>query len=451
MPLATDLLDRSWAPVSIERTDAGLVEVRPLGAERIPPHVGSAIDLAGGTLVVDARPNREAERAPTAGDVPPTAYIFNSSLTGSWLSQLYGEAVAEQVMRIAASPEPGASTTDASRGTLSSPLIRLGQATWVHRWWPSGNPALHVRFPVELLELEIGALRWLAEDAFGDTSVAEQLLSPHLEVLLSCYDWNRYEQRGQGQAVVDDVLTTALRGVVDVVADSTPRFEDCLELLDAIDTGAQLRPDDWRRFDELLEASRSDLVLNRGSDSHSVQRGEASGWRRTTYDPRDVPPRTLSDVEDNIAWSVESADARRRIIVAAIAAPTLRAKPTGTPLMARVFVAGSPIVFPLEWTPSKSGAEFRGSAFLPNGITMSVDDIQIGVFHPAWAGPARSEWPAVDRAAQERAEITAMLLNRLTGVGERLARTAVQADPSSRPTAAEIVAKFSDRNGTTGS
>jgi hypothetical protein len=364
---------------------------------------------------------------------------------------VYGAAVVEQVQL--ASAEPTAATTvQASYGSLSEPMVRLGVATWLHRWWPSGNPALAVTFSVALLELEIGALRWLAEQAFIETSVIDRVLRPHAETLHSSYDWNRYSNAGFGQEVVDEVLTTALRGLVDTVPETVPGYQECADLLDSIDSGSQLSPDDWRLFAELLEAQQETLVVVRGKGGETLGAPE-TGWTALTStwgtaDVRDLPPRFVADVEGNVEWSVETAGGDARLTVTALAAPALAAAPEGGTLMARAFIDGVPVIFDLPWLPAAQGAVFRGSVVLPRGAESNSSGIEVGVFHPSWAGEARLRGAALQRAALERTEITRILTERYARFPDRLrllSDAEQPANPADRPTAAEIVAHRHDR------
>lgn len=446
MPVRTSTIGAAWAPVTITTTEDDLIVVAPDGGGEIPGHLGGAIDVAGATLVVGA----------VAGNVPPTAHIFDPFWSLTWLAGVYGDAVAEEVKELARDPENGAREAVATYGYLSDTVVRLGIATWLHRWWPSGNPDLNVAFSVELLELEIGALRWLAEAAFIETGPIERVLRPHLEVLHSSYEWNRYrDHRGPGQELVEEVLTVALRGVVDTVAENVPGYEACADLLEAIDAGAQLSTEDYYLFAEMLEAHRLQQVGTvrglsgvKGEDSTAAETPEGS-WTSVetswvTADIRDLPPRCLADVEGNVEWSVETAGSRSRISVSAIAAPALRAGESPT-LMARAFLDGVPVMFDLSLTAYPDGALFQGSAELPPEMDPGPAVIEVGVFHPSWAGGARVAGAALEEAARERGEITQVLLGRYARIAERLAQLERTSDPSERPTAAEIVARFREQ------
>lgn len=439
MTVTPDRTDGVWGPVTVTRDDDGLLVVRSAGATTAETHLAAAIDVAGATLVVDV----------TAGDVPPTAHVFDAYWCLTWLSGVYGDAVADRVKELAAAePAPTATSepVDAARGYLSAVVVRLGVATWLHRWWPSGNPELSVDFSIELLELEIGALRWTAEAAFIDTEPIERVLRPHVETLRASYDWNRHEHDGLGQEVVDEVLTTALRAVVETLPEGVPGYLGCAELLGAIDGGAQLSPDDWRLFAELLEDQQA-LALARGRSGASAGPisptpvGE-TWW--TTADVRDVPPRYLSDVDGNVEIVVEPAGDGARVVVTALAAPALPSAPVGAPLMARVLIGQVPLIFALTWTPAAVGAVFRGSAALPADAPTAAGAIDVGVFHPLWAGGARLSGSQLERAERERTDITGFLVDRYARCDARLEQLRQHPDPSERPTAAEIVARFRD-------
>lgn len=434
MPVMTHETGAAWASVTIEAGEQGLTVVRPTGAEDVPNHVGSAIDVSGATLVVDVR----------AGNGPPVAYIFDAYWALTWLEQVYGPAVVDQVKAVSADPTSGPVVVNATYDELSDVVVRLGVATWLHRWWPSGNPALGVTFSVQLLEVEIGALRWLAEAAFIETSPIERALAPHGEVLSSSYHWNHYENRGFGQEVVDEMLTTALRAFVDTVDETAMGYAECADLLNAIDEGAHWSRDDMRLFAELLGSQESALQLTRGGKGghdDAQARGSSnvtSGW--STADPRDLPPRTLTDVDANVEWRVETVGDETRIVVTALAAPAVDAS-SDVGLMARAFVDDIPLVIDLAWEQRTNGSVFTGTAPLP----AATESVEVSVFHPLWAGSARIRGAALSRAEAERSEVTEVLVDRYTSLGARLAAQEVRADPAGRPTAAEIVAKFRDR------
>ena len=443
MAVRTSPIGAEWATVTVETDDDGLVVVRPLGATSAPPpHVGSAIDVAGATLIVDV----------TAGSVPPTAHIFDPFWSLTWLAGVYGDAVAEQVKEHGRETDTAPVEVPATYGYLSDVVVRLGAATWLHRWWPSGNADLNVDFSVELLELEIGALRWLAEAAFIEVAPIERVLRPHAETLHSSYDWNRHENRGLGQEVVEEVLTTALRGVVDVVDESVPGYQDCADLLAAIDAGDLFTTEDWRLFAELLDAHHEQLARTRGtvgavlgpSVLDTVWTAVETSWG--TADVRDIPPRWLADVEGNVEWSLERSEGRFRIVVSALAAPAIAGGVGGPPLMARAYVAGVPFLFDLAWTPGPAGgAVFHGAVVLPEHTDVTPSGLEVGVFHPSWAGGARLSGEALAAATREREEITRILTERYARLPLRLVDVERRSDPSERPTAAEIVARFRDR------
>lgn len=446
MAVRTSTLGDHWAPVVVETSDDGLIVVKPVGAVPIPTHVGGAIDVAGATLVVDARPGARGGAA-TAGSVPPTATIFDPYWALTWLAGVYGDTVVEQVKMIAREPAHAAVNVDARFGYLSDAMVRLGIATWLHRWWPAGNRDLDLTFSPELLELEVGALRWIAEAAFIEKGPIARVLRPHLALLHSLYDWNQTKARpGQRQDLVGEVLVAALRAAVDTLSDSTDGYQDCLDLLNAIDTGVQVTYEDWVRFEELLQQGVDAGLLVRGkgeqppgSDDVSELSWLITGEGRVTYDVRDVPPRTLADVEDNIRWYVHEADGFRRLTVEAEAAPTLVLPPAGPPLMARAFLDGEPLLFRLEWTPEDGHAIFQGATLIPDDLTSA--SVEVGVFHPTWGGEARLSGPSRERAEQERREVIGILTNRRARLGERLAQSFVKADPAERPTAAEVMAQ----------
>lgn len=442
MAVRTSPIGAEWATVTVETDNDGLVVVRPLGTSAAPSHVGSAIDVAGATLVIDV----------TAGSVPPTAHIFDPFWSLTWLAGVYGDTVAEQVKVHAREARSDPVEVAATYGYLSDVMVRLGTATWLHRWWPSGNPDLNVDFSVELLELEIGALRWLAEAAFIEVAPIERVLRPHAKTLHSSYYWNRHENRGPGQEVVEEVLTIALRGVVDVVDESVPGYRDCADLLAAVDAGEQFTTDDWRQFAELLDAQHEQLARTRGKGSEALGPNVLDpAWTAVetswgTADVRDVPPRWLADVEGNVEWSLERSEERFRIVVSALSAPAIAAGVGGPPLMARAYVAGVPFLFDLAWTPGPSGgAVFHGSVVLPQPADVTPSDVEVGVFHPSWAGGARLSGDALAAATREREEITGILTDRYARLPLRLADVERRSDPAERPTAAEIVARFRDR------
>ena len=312
---------------------------------------------------------------------------------------------------------------------------------------PAGNRELNLTFSPELLELEVGALRWIAEAAFIEKGPIERVLRPHLALLHSSYDWNHAKARpGQRQDLVEEVLVTALRAAVDTVPESVEGYQDCLDLLNAIDAGAQATYEDWVKFDELLQqhANAGLLVRGKGEQQAGSDGIPELSWStidegRTTYDVRDVPPRTLADVADNIRWYVQEAGGLRRLMVRAEAAPTLLLPPVGAQLMARAFLDGEPLLFRLAWTPEQGHAAFQGATLIPDHLNSG--SVEVGVFHPAWGGEARLSGPARERAERERREITEILTDRRARLGERLAQSFVRADPAERPTAAEVMAQ----------
>ena len=304
---------------------------------------------------------------------------------------------------------------------------------------------------MEILELEIGALRWMAEAAFVEPSPIERAVRPHVETLRSSYDWNRYRDDTAGQDVVEEVLITALRAVVDVVPESETGYDECAELLTAIDTGVEQPAAVMRyAFEQLLDDHHALLVGGRTKGGERVPNPVPDdAWTEVrsawfTADVRDIPPRVLADLDNNVEWIVEQAGENARLSVTALAAPVLEAAPRGAPLQVRAFVEGYPIVFDLAWTPGQDGATFVGSLVLPDGFDAAAGHLAVGVFHPDWAGSARVDGSALATAEREHREIIDVLASRQTSLPSVLAEMEIRSDPARRPTAAEIVARFRD-------
>lgn len=423
-----------WSTVRVTPDGQGGLVVGPHGAQAAPVHRLVTIEVSGGRLLVDmARP-----------DDPPVAEVDDPFWALTWLAAVYGPEAAERTKEVARG-DAGAGDVLATYGYLSHVMTRLAVALWLHRWWPSGAPDLPAHFPVDLLEIEIGALRWQAEAAFIESSGVERALAPHLTSLPDRVRLVRDRGSGETARLIGETLTTALRAAVAVFPDDTVGHRECRDLLDRI--VAEER--DVAAVSALLDAEL--LVLLGGPAlAGTTRKGGRAGdplsapWRErrrgyVTTNPVDLPPRYVREVPSNVTWYVEASGPTTRVRVRVQAAPDLVAAPPGRPARAEIVVGGGPgvpVVLSWGWDPVTDEVFFEGALDVDAGVREESVGVHVWFHHPDWA--ASETGP--DTADNVRADRDRILHERI----ER-ARTGIRpADdrprPGLRPTAAESAA-----------
>lgn len=409
----------AWGRVTVG-WDGDLIFVTARDGESPAVHTGT-IPAIGGTLFVDVT---------RSGDVP-TAWIAEPELAQAWLTVVYGPFVADAVADLA-EQDPGESdgtvrhSVSATRGELSGVVGRLGVGHWLHRWWPSGASEVPEIDP-RLLELEIGALSWLGEALFVETSSIERLLAPHTDLLAALVEDVR--SRAGSQAEQDlGILTTALRAAVDLVDDTVLGYSTAGSLLESIDAenaivAKALADVDWNA----AAASLTDAVISEVIESWRVVAPEPEGEPTvargggigspgrplvadaSTVDWIQVGPRVVAARDDNVSWAVHVDNEGARLTVWVEGAPNPHGGALPPVLMTRVYLGENPVprVFALEL--NRERAVFTGTHGLPD---VPDGDIRIDVFEAAHVHRPRLSAEARGAAAAERRGIGELISER---------------------------------------
>lgn len=426
---------RPWATVRVTPDGDGLV-IGPPDAVAAPIHLRVTIEVSGGRLLVDM----------TRPDDPPIAEIDDPFWALTWLAGLYGPEAAERAKEVARG-DAGDGEVLATQGYLRDPVIRLGVALWLHRWWPSGSPDLPAHFPVDLLEIEIGALRWHAEAAFIETSGIERALAPHASTLPDRVRLVR--ERGQGETgrLLGETLTSALRAVVAVLSEDTEGYDACRELLEQIVDEDQQVAAGRLLLDAELLLLLGGPALVAPTRTGAVPRPDllvATPWRerrrgQATTNPSDLPSRQVREVPLNVTWFVETAGPDTRIRIRVQAAPELVTAPGGRPLEADLEIAerdSVPVVLAWGLDPVTGEVFFEGTLAVDDLAREETVPVHVWVHHPEWA---------VAESDPEDADVVRRGVARVLHERLERTRTGVRPDddhprPGLRPTAAETAA-----------
>lgn len=288
------------SPVAVQVLDDGTV---CLGATRPTGLLTQAVDLDGGTLIIDLN------------DIaaPPFAELTDVRRALWWLTFVFGDEVADGV-RIATEADLDQSVRSpiARPSLFSNPVLRFAVGLWLYRWWPSSDRpgvAELTERGERWLATELGILAWYAEDAFGGKDVAEALLRDNVQFVIHT----------ASQSSGTDHPLAAVRAVIESVAvdDFTyaklSRLEDVLlgaavslaELEDEIAEHANLA------LTRVLGKSLgSDFVFlgdgNKDPSGLSAQslRGRVVANGTATVEWGRVRPRVLGSQENNVRWEV---------------------------------------------------------------------------------------------------------------------------------------------------
>ncbi|MGB4136680.1 MAG: hypothetical protein WA971_08955 [Microbacterium sp.] len=395
--------------VTVTRT-GDLLRITPAG-DTAPDLLTSALDLPGGILIFDIR----------APEAPPAARVDDADTAAGWVERVFGPEVSAAFAARAEDEDdestetslPASSTDDGTR------LARLALGQWLWRYWPDTAEVRGLN--TALLRIELAALAWEADDAFGPLQPAGMLLNGQLEKLEQAAEALRSGIRTD-PGILDTPLGRAVRGAVDalVAGDAGPAAGASDELLDRLDSvldavvqaesgraggseGPVTEPEEWLAglVSEASAARREDFALAAGlpdDDSADTRSGRAS------VDWSQVPPRILDWREDTVQWTaVREGPGSWRVRVQVPSIPDIVVEG----LHARCYVPGeSPeTMLPVAVVPLKESfgvhlGEFVLRADDPEGLV--VDVYEASTLHaPRVTGESRRAG-ADDRAQARR-------------------------------------------------
>ncbi|MFT4126855.1 MAG: hypothetical protein QM662_11565 [Gordonia sp. (in: high G+C Gram-positive bacteria)] len=404
-----------WGTVTVDADADGLITITPDDLTDPPtPITTASLTVIGGVLMTDI----------TRPGAAPRALIVDAWPAEAWLEPVYGTAVADAVAEIAAEIDADAAAghrrVPAGPGDLAPLVDRLGIGYWLHRWWPTGVERIP-ELNTAALEIEIGALGWLAEALFVDTDPLIRLLEPHTETLVALVNATR---SATGEPAERDlgVLTTALRATTDLVPESTPGYQaaDALlaqilaenavvaEAMDTVDWGtattelAAAVAAAGRKAHRTVAIAKSSPVTD-----HAIRVG------RTTLDWLQVPPRAVDARDDNVKWAITLDDDNNASLTVHVAGAPYREPADGTALFARAYRTDDPLSFPeiFELPYDRDLRGFLGRQALPE---VPAAGILIDVFDPAYSQPPRLSEAAAREAAEERRQIIEIITGRRT-------------------------------------
>ncbi|MCX2966854.1 hypothetical protein [Gordonia aquimaris] len=398
--------NNEWGNVGIRR-DGGLIVIASDRPAPPPIHLAS-IRADGGTVCVDV----------TDPTTVPTVLLDDPLRARTWLDLVYGTDAADAVARFDDGDAGAPDVAPARQGELFGIVARLGVGYWLHRWWPSGADEVP-NIDVGLLDLEIGALAWLAEPLFADLAPIQQLLQPHSRTLVRVIDDLRSTAGSTAHRRLG-ILTTALRATVDIVAPDSPGYAESVALLDRIDTEDATAADildatDWQVLDADLAASavRSarayawpELVRTKAGASGIWITPTRSGSSEADW--AQLPPRTALARHSNINWTVRHEQGTPWLTVNLDA--SAQANPA-VQLMARSYpaddLASVPDVFALEFDSTRR--VFTGRRRL---TSVPTSDFVVDVFDPAYMRRPRPSTVGRSAAEHDRSRIIDLIVER---------------------------------------
>ncbi|WP_286928864.1 MULTISPECIES: hypothetical protein [Aeromicrobium] len=401
--------------VSIRLGEDELVTISPPTPRPAPVDTAS-IPAAGGVLFVDV----------TRPEQAPHAILHDSFVAQAWLAGVYGTVVAEAVEALVDEAEHAEPVRVAvARGALTDAVERLAVGFWLHRWWPSGAPAIP-DIDERILEIEIAANAWVAEAVFVATDAIEALLAPHTEFLTSQVQALR-SMAGKGAELDLGVLESALRATVDLVEDTVLGYHECATLLATIESensavddamGAvqwdSLVADLWDQFVEGLAATRTELTLaSRGQSGTAISDVLRRGV--TTVDELQVGPRTVAARAGNVTWQLIADGSGGATLTIRVAAAPQHPQDSDTPLLARVYLSAVPEVFSLWYD-----AGWRAFVGTHRWPTIPDSDPRIDIFDPAYAVRPRLSEQGRTEAAADRARREEIIVSRRDAANSRV-------------------------------
>ncbi len=418
-------LGSQWGAVRIARDDDGGVTIMPDGidpeilAGPVDPGEFGSVPVVGGVLLF------EVEDALAR---PPRALVTGPDWAQCWVAGVFGPDVAVALEKFEDPEEYGPVSVEARHGYLSEVVSRLAVGFWLHRFWPAGSRDVPT-LDVWLLELELGALAWLGEACFVDTTGIASLLEPHTEALVSHIEGLRAHGIGSADEQALEIMSIALRATVDVVSDEVPGYADCVRLLELIES------DEVAFAESRGDPAWVDLLAAASLPAPLAARAARSGATTTkplvtlegTVDWLQVPARVVLGQVNNVrAQVLEGPEAGKRISVEVAAQPYLMEAPPEF-LQVRVFGGGLPQAFVLEFDPARRA--FVGER--PLRADINTDVLAIDVFAAEY----------VQRPRLDRDVVVAFIRRVVAQIRARLDAAA----PTVSLLGAEVVAKARDK------
>lgn len=272
------------AAVPVRRDASGTIHI---GARRPTGPLTEALGVHGADVVVDL----------TQPLAVPYAVLDDARRALWWLRFVYGEAVTDEVRRLADPDEPDRQATPvAEPGFLAASVLRLAVGIWLWRWWPSrdgladGDGKVLTEQGEAWLMTELGTLAWYAEDVLGGKAVARSLLADHVNTAID-------------RVARDDAVARPL-AVIRAVIESVPVEDEVYDVLARIENS-------------IMTASREvaadlDAELDRlqGStlpvaEPALAYRGPRRTQGRSTVEWGRVRSRLLGAAEGNVSWFVD--------------------------------------------------------------------------------------------------------------------------------------------------
>lgn len=318
-----------WIRAATERTDAGGLNLELLHAamaargEALPRAELSLIaEGDGGTIspswAADHPDDLLAEVSLAGGraifaadDLRLPAAVRFTSVVPPWVTQLLGE----HVVATLAAGEP---IPELLLGDEAHPVARYALGLWLYRWHPgTGEPERP--FDDALLRVELGTLARQQAENFGVAEPGRNWLrdggAAILRLAHRSESWSGWRRR-----IADQLLLDASRAYMDSLPEETDtprirRLHDSLALQDyevRAALVAELAPEGFA-----VQPAREPALTAGASGQTQVGAGFLG------FDPRRVPPRSVSSAQRPVSWrAVEGDDAVEvQVIVAAGEAP----------------------------------------------------------------------------------------------------------------------------------
>ena len=275
--------------VPVHRDGTGTIHI---GAQRPTGLLTEALGAHGADVVVDLE----------HPDAVPYAVLDDAPRALWWLRFVYGEAVTDEVRRLADPDEPdGQATPVAEPGFLAAPLLRLAVGIWLWRWWPSrdglaaGDGRALTEGGEDWLMTELGTLAWYAEDVLGGMGVARSFLADRVDTAIEL-------------ASRDDSVARPL-AVIRAVIESVPVDDKVYGVLARIENGITTSSRAVAAADLEAELDAELGELEGVVEPALAFRDARSSAGRSTVEWGRVRSRLLGAAEENVSWFVEeSAD-----------------------------------------------------------------------------------------------------------------------------------------------